>query len=105
MSPIVIYYSPPEKKIEQKFRSILKEAKEQIPPTNRGILIIQGLDENRASEILQERIGFPEYQNIIAVVAINNGVTAVMRDDHDVDINFIGSCVSHSLFYDYDLGN
>jgi hypothetical protein len=101
-----IFLNPYGSKIEKKFRAALKQSRRQIPSRNRGILVIQGLSENKASEIMQERLGHPEYHNIIAGVAIHNGAVLVRRDDHaDVDTDFIGKCVSHSLFYGYDVGN
>lgn len=103
---ITISFNPFGSKLEQKFREVLKEAKEQIPSERRGIVIIQGLNEEKGMKILQERIGHPNYQNIIAGLAIDNGVYAVQRDDHkDVDLDFISKCVSYSLFYGYDIGN
>ena len=106
VAEVTISFNPFGSKIEQRFRSVLKESKRQIPSKSRGILIIQGLDEAKAMSVLQERLGRPDYHNIIAGVAIGNGVYAVPRDDHsDVDYDFIGKCVSCSLFHDYDVGN
>lgn len=103
---ITISFNPFGSKLEQKFREILKEAKQQIPSECRGIVIIQGLNEEKGMKILQARIGHPDYQNIIAGVAIDNGVYAVQRDDHkDVDLDFISKCVTYSLFYGYDISS
>lgn len=103
---VIISFNPFGSKIEQRFRIILRKAQRQIPSDGRGILIIQGLDETNGMNILQERLGHPDYRNIVAGVAIGNGVQVVRRDDHtDIDFDFIGKCVSHSLFYDYDIGN
>lgn len=105
-APIRIFFNPLGSKIEQKFRAMLKQSKKQIPSGSRGILVIQGLNEEKASKIMQQQIGHPEYNNIIAGVGIENGAIAVRRDDQtDVDMDFIGKCVSHSLFYGYDIGN
>lgn len=101
-----VFYDSSGSKVEQRFRTVLKLAKKQIPSESRGILIIQGLDENKAARILQERLGQPEYYNIIAGVAIRNGAISVRRDNHaDVPNDFIGKCISYSLFYGYDIGN
>lgn len=105
-TPVCIFLNPYGSKIEQRFREALRQSRKQIPSGSRGILVIQGLNEDVASGIMQERICYPEYCNIIAGVAIDNGAIAVRRDDHsDVDTDFIGKCVSHTLFHGYDVGN
>jgi hypothetical protein len=105
-APVCIFLNPYGSKIEQRFRATLRQSRKQIPSGSRGILVIQGLNEDKASRIMQQRLGRPEYHNIIAGVAIDNGAIAVRRDDHaDVDLDFIGKCVSQSLFYGYDVGN
>jgi hypothetical protein len=105
-APVCIFLNPYGSKIEQRFREELRQSRRQIPAGSRGILVIQGLNEDVASRIMQERICCPEYRNIIAGVAIDNGAIAVRRDDHsDVETDFIGKCVSFSLFHGYDVGN
>jgi len=105
-APVCIFLNPYGSKIEQRFREVLRQSRKQIPSGSRGILVIQGLDEDKASRIMQQRLGHPEYRNIIGGVAIDNGAVAVRRDDHsDVDTDFIGKCVSFSLFHGYDVGN
>jgi len=105
-APVCIFLNPYGSKIEQRFREALRQSRKQIPSVSRGILVIQGLDEDKASGIMQQRLGHPEYRNIIAGVAIDNGAIVVRRDDHsDVSTDFIGKCVSFSLFHGYDVGN
>jgi hypothetical protein len=105
-APVCIFLNPYGSKIEQTFREALRQSRKQIPSGSRGILVIQGLDENEASRIMQQRLGHSEYNNVIAGVAMGNGAIAVRRDDHsDVDTDFIGKCVSFSLFHGYDVGN
>lgn len=105
-SSVAVYFNPFGSKIEQKFRSMLRKSKDQIPQDSRGILIIQGLDEEKGMKILQERIGHDDYHNIIAGVALGNGAIAVRRNDHnDVNLGFIGTSVSNSLFHGYDVGS
>jgi hypothetical protein len=105
-TPVCIFLNPYGSKIEQRFREALRQSRRQIPSESRGILVIQGLNEGVASRIMRERICYPEYRNIIAGVAIDNGAIAVRREDHsDVDTDFIGKCISFSLFHGYDVGN
>lgn len=105
-APVCIFLDPYGIKIEQRFREALRQSRKQIPSGSRGILIIQGLDEDKASRIMQQRLGHSEYNNVVAGVAIGNGAIVVRRDDHsDVDTDFIGKCVSFSLFHGYDVGN
>jgi hypothetical protein len=105
-APVCILFNPFGSKVLQRFRTTLRQSRDQIPSGSRGILVIQGLDEEKAANIMQERLGHPEYHNIVAGVAIDNGAIAVRRDDHaDVDLDFVGKCVSHSLFHGYDVGN
>jgi len=106
VSSVWVDFNPYGSKLKQRFRRIVKEAREQIPTKSRGVLIIQGLREEVARTILQERLVEPQYSNIVGVVAVRDGAIAVRRSNHaDVSLDFLAVCARHSLFHGLDLGN
>ena len=79
---IRIFFNPFGNKELQKIRRILKEAKNQIPKSGRGIIILEVNHTEKMVDIVQEKINQRGYEHIIAVLVVGNGAWSVPNIIH-----------------------
>lgn len=85
-----IIYKPFGIRELQKVRRIIKKAKDQIPKSSRGIIILDTQHPQRMVKVAEDKLMNPKYGNIIAILVTGNGAWSVPnRRHHDFPLNFL----------------
>lgn len=85
-----IIYKPFGIRELQKMRRIIKEAKDQIPKSSRGVIILNTQHPQRMLKVAEEKLTNPKYGHIIAILVTGNGAWSVPNlRHHDFPPNFL----------------
>lgn len=92
-----LFFNPFGNKEIQKIRRILKEAKNQIPKTHRGIIILEVNHTEKMVSVVEEKINRKGYEHIIVVLVVGNGAWLVPNKSHkDFPKDFVSIAVKDS---------
>ncbi len=79
---IQVIYNPFGSKELQKVRGIIREARDQLPQTSRGIIILETWHTERMVKIAEEKLKEPGYGQVIVILVIGNGAWSVPNALH-----------------------